>query len=296
MYAVAATIAASGSEEINWWLNRKTNSYHWARKILKQIGEIILIAGKVTSKEGKEEIGGATPSISVSSQWYRKKRRGGGGTTNMSYKDAYSAAIDLISEHRRTTKVTTKGATRGIEPPGRRSSRTVNCSLKGVQQEVRSAIELAGKQPYYASLNKCRPCDMLSMPYLRITIMQWATHELKTAYNYCYLFFISFINVDLLQVIVEFLAGLQWSSDSVSLRVEGEGEGLVRSLRHSMTLLLHPQWEGVVREGSVEVRERGTKVLVGMPEGGIHAIIHNLIPMQACLSLTQELRHNYYHV
>ena len=51
----------------------------------------------------------------------------------------------------------------------------------------------------------------------------------------------SVIEVHILQVIVEFFASLQWSSDSVSLRVEGEGEGLVRSLRHNLTLLLYPQ-------------------------------------------------------
>ena len=54
----------------------------------------------------------------------------------------------------------------------------------------------------------------------------------------------------------------------------------------------------MVREGSVEVGEGGTKVLVGMPEGGIHAVIHILIPMIVGLpgSSIQELRHNYYHV
>ena len=51
----------------------------------------------------------------------------------------------------------------------------------------------------------------------------------------------SVIEVHILQVIVEFFASLQWSSDSVSLRVEGEGEGLVTSLRHKLTLLLYPQ-------------------------------------------------------
>ena len=51
----------------------------------------------------------------------------------------------------------------------------------------------------------------------------------------------------------------------MSLRME---EGLIRSLSLNLTLL-HPQREGVVREGSVEDRERGTKVPVGMPVGGI---------------------------
>ena len=56
------------------------------------------------------------------------QKKGEGGTTDMSYKDAYiytiseiSAAIDLILEHRRITRVIKKGATRRIERLERRS-------------------------------------------------------------------------------------------------------------------------------------------------------------------------------
>ena len=78
------------------------------------------------------------------------------------------------------------------------------------------------------------------MPYFMDNYNYTVNHT-RVKINIVTFFFISFINVGFLQVIVEFLAGLQWSSNSVSLRVEGEGEGLVRSLRHSMILLLYPQ-------------------------------------------------------
>ena len=113
-----------------------------------------------------------------------------------------------------------------------------NCSLKGVRQELRSAVELADKQPSFTK-------QAWTMRHAFDAILEdnnYAVSHTRVKNSLkLLLVFTSFINVCLLQVIIEFLAGLQWSSNSVSLRVEGEGEGLVTSLRHNLTLLLHPQ-------------------------------------------------------
>jgi prefoldin subunit 5 len=114
--------------------------------ILKQIGEII--AGRV-SEEGKEEISGATPSTSEAA--FKDTERGGGGgggTAGMSYKDVYSeisAAIDFGAP------AYNKGDHKGCYDRYRATGEKIleNCSLKGVRQKLRSAVELANKQPSF---------------------------------------------------------------------------------------------------------------------------------------------------
>ena len=114
--------------------------------ILKQIGEII--AGKV-SEEGKEDIGGVTPSTSeAASASALNDTGGGGGTTGMSYKDAcseISAAIDFGAP------AYNKGDHKGCYERYREAGEKIleKCSLKGVRQELCSAVELADKQPSF---------------------------------------------------------------------------------------------------------------------------------------------------
>ncbi len=112
--------------------------------ILKQIGEII--AGKV-SEEGKEEISGTTPSTSEAAlrDTERGGGGGGGGTAGMSYKDVYSeisAAIDFGAP------AYNKGDHKGCYDRYRATGEKIleNCSLKGVRQKLRSAVELANQQ------------------------------------------------------------------------------------------------------------------------------------------------------
>ena len=111
--------------------------------IIKQIGEII--AGKV-SEEGKEEISGATPSTSEAASVSTVNDTG--AKTGMSYKDAcgeISAAIDVGAP------AYNKGDHKGCYKRYREAGEKIleNCTLSGVRQELRSAVELADKQPSF---------------------------------------------------------------------------------------------------------------------------------------------------
>ena len=143
--------AASASEEVKPMIESESELTSSTKDsdILKQIGKII--AGKVSSEEGKEEIGGATPSTSEAasvSALNDTEKGEGGTTTGMSYKDAcseISAAIDFGAP------AYNKGDHKGCYERYRAAGEKIlkNCSLKGVQQEFRSAIELADKQPSF---------------------------------------------------------------------------------------------------------------------------------------------------
>ena len=142
---LATAASASSEEKPMFEPDNELTSSTKNSDILKQIGEII--AGKV-SEEGKEDIDGATPSTSVAASASALNNAEGGGTTGMSYKDAcseISAAIDFGAP------AYNKGDHKGCYERYREAGEKIleNCSLKGVRQELRSAIELADKQPSF---------------------------------------------------------------------------------------------------------------------------------------------------
>ena len=148
--AIATTVtaaAASVSEEKPMFEPKESELTSSTKNsdILKQIGEII--AEKI-SEEGKEEISGAEPSTSEGASastpkdTEEGKEEAGRGTAGMSYKDAcseISAAIDFGAP------AYNKGDHKGCYERYREAGEKIlkNCSLKGVRQEMRSAVELA---------------------------------------------------------------------------------------------------------------------------------------------------------
>ena len=71
----------------------------------------------------------------------------GGGTTGMSYKDACSEISTVIDFGAPAYKGDHKGCYERYRAA--REKILENCSLKGVRQELRSAVELADKQPSF---------------------------------------------------------------------------------------------------------------------------------------------------
>lgn len=145
----ATAVASVGEEKPMLEPESELTSSTKKSDILVQIGEII--AGKASEEEGKEEVGGATPSTTSEAVSVSATKEGGGvsmETAGMSYKDAcseISAAIDFGAP------AYNKGDHKGCYERYREAGDKIlkNCTLKGVRQELRSAVELADKQPSF---------------------------------------------------------------------------------------------------------------------------------------------------